>query len=86
MKFKVGDLITTKVSDNGNIVFSEIHDISVVEAIILKHWQTEQYWTKDVVDNVQLYITFDAADPTAVGDIDMMTGFKEEYWSLKNEA
>jgi len=83
MKFKVGDLITTKASDNGN---TEIRDISVVEAIILKHWQTEKYWTKDVVDNVHLYITFDAADPTAVGDIDMMTGFQEEYWSLKNEV
>ena len=77
MKFKVGDLITTE---------AHVGSISVVEAIILKHWQTEQYWTKDVIDNVHLYITFDADDPTAVGDTDIMTGFQEAYWSLKNEA
>ena len=78
MKFKVGDLITAKAHwSTGE---------TLVEAIIVKRWQTDEHWSGDAIDNVHLYITFDAADPTAVGDIDMMTGFQEKYWSLKNEA
>jgi len=79
MKFKVGDLITHKPL-GGN---------TAVDAIILKHWQTEtpgmgaQQKTQRV-DNVHLFITFDEADPTAVGDIDVMCGFREQHWSLKN--
>lgn len=80
MKFKVGDLIVHKP-----LVWAG----AAVEAIILKHWQTEapgkgaQQKTQRV-DNVHLFITFDEADPTAVGDIDMMCGFREQHWSLKN--
>jgi hypothetical protein len=77
MKFKVGDLIAHKPMQGLG---------SLVEAIILEHWQTENYWTKDVVDNVHLFITFDEDDPTAVSDIDTMTGFKDQHWSLKNEV
>jgi len=77
MRFKVGDLIVHKPIQSGG---------TLVEAIILKHWQTERYWTKDVVDNVHLFITFDEDDPTAVGDTDMMTGFQAQHWSLKHEV
>ena len=77
MKFKVGDLIAHKPMQGSG---------SLVEAIILEHWQTENYWTKDVVDNVHLFITFDEDDPTAVSDIDTMTSFKDQHWSLKSEV
>jgi len=81
MKFKVGDLIVHKPLGGTG---------AAVEAIILKHWQTETTWIidglhKDILaNNVHLFITFDEADPTAVGDIDMMCGFREQHWSLKN--
>jgi len=80
MKFKVGDLITHKPLDGTG---------TDVDAIILKHWQTESVWSegqnvRNLVDNVHLFITFDEDDPTAVGDIDVMCGFREQHWSLKN--
>jgi hypothetical protein len=81
MKFKVGDLIAHKPMQGLG---------SLVEAIILEHWQTETLSplriAKDgIIDNVRLFITFDEDDPTAVGDIDVMCGFREQHWSLKNE-
>jgi len=80
MKFKVGDLITHKPLGGTG---------TAVDAIILKHWQTESVWSegqnvRNLVDNVHLFITFDEDDPTAVGDIDVMCGFREQHWSLKN--
>lgn len=82
MKFKVGDLIVHKPLGGTG---------TAVEAIILKHWQTESVWSegqnvRHLVDNVHLFITFDEDDPTAVGDIDVMCGFREQHWSLKNEV
>jgi hypothetical protein len=82
MKFKVGDLIVHKPAG--------IERFGAVEAIILEHWQTETLSplriAKDgIIDNVRLFITFDEDDPTAVGDIDVMCGFREQHWSLKNE-
>ena len=80
MKFKVGDLIVHKPLGGTG---------TAVEAIILKHWQTKAPGKGvqrlfDRVDNVHLFITFDEDDPTAVGDIDVMCGFREQHWSLKN--
>jgi len=78
MKFKVGDLIIAQAHwSTGE---------TLVEAIIVKRWQTDEHWSGDVIDNVHLYITFDATDPTAVNDIDMVSRFRDSNWSLKNEA
>lgn len=87
MKFKVGDLIAHDLWDEGSKKF--IKGEVTVEGIILEHWQTETLSplriAKDgIIDNVRLFITFDEADPNAVGEIDEMRGFQEKHWGLKN--
>ena len=75
MKFKVGDLIVHKEggADDGDID---------IEAIILRHWETDSSWKAETMDNVELYFTFDYTRHPRTTRIEPMLNFKEEFWEL----
>jgi len=79
MRFKVGDLIVHKEGGGAD-------GKSDIEAIIVRHWETDSPWKAETLDNVELYFTFDHSWPSHAGGIEPMLNFQEQFWSLKNEV
>tara|TARA_Y100000310_G_scaffold300954_1_gene337007 strand:+ start:644 stop:883 length:240 start_codon:yes stop_codon:yes gene_type:complete len=79
MRFKVGDLIVHK---EGGAADGDID----IEAIIVRHWETESPWKAETMDNVELYFTFDGTWSPHLGRIEPMLNFQAQFWTLKNEV
>ena len=75
-KFKVGSLILNRLG-------SEPDEKVDCEGIIVRHWREDSRFHNRVVDNVDIYITFDASWPEEVGNVVTHRGFKEHKWELK---
>ena len=75
-KFKVGSIILNRL---GSKPGEEVD----CEGIIVRHWRTPSRFHNAVVDNVDIYITFDASWPSEVNKVVTHRGFKEHRWELK---
>ena len=75
-KFKVGSVILNRL---GSKPGEEVD----CEGIIVRHWRTPSRFHNAVVDNVDIYITFDQSWPEEVGNVVTHRGFKEHRWELK---
>lgn len=75
-KFKVGSIILNRL---GSKPGEEVD----CEGIIVRHWRTPCRFTAGMVDNVDIYITFDASWPSEVNKVVTHRGFKEHRWELK---
>jgi len=75
-KFKVGSVILNRL---GSKPGEEVD----CEGIIVRHWRTPSRFHNAVVDNVDIYITFDASWPSEVNKVVTHRGFKEHRWELK---
>jgi len=75
-KFKVGSVILKRL---GSKPGEEVD----CEGIIVRHWRTPSRFHNAVVDNVDIYITFDASWPSEVNKVVTHRGFKEHRWELK---
>lgn len=75
-KFKVGSVILNRL---GSKPGEEVD----CEGIIVRHWRTPSRFHNAVVDNVDIYITFDASWPSEVNKVVTHLGFKEHRWELK---
>jgi len=79
MRFKVGDLV---VNREGSLSSEKVD----CEGIIVQHWETPSMFGPGIVDNVVLYITFDASWPEQTNKTDKMLNFKDKFWELKKCA
>jgi hypothetical protein len=72
MKFKVGDIIAYKMDGKPEI-----------EGVIINHWKVPNPWTAGTIDNVDLFITFDASRLCKLHKIDTYHDLNPDVWELK---
>ena len=75
-KFKAGSVILNRLGSKPD---EEVDR----EGIIVRHWRTPSRFHSGMVDNVDIYITFDASWPTQMNKVVTHRGFKESQWELK---
>ena len=75
-KFKVGSVVLNRLG-------SDPDEKVDCEGIIVRHWRAPSRFHSGMVDNVDIYITFDKSWPTQANKVVTHLGFKESNWELK---
>ena len=72
MEFKAGDIVVYKQGGKSSI-----------EGVVVKHWKEPNPWEAGIIDNVELFITFDSSWLSKLHKIETFCNFNPDVWELK---
>tara|TARA_R110000851_G_scaffold78624_1_gene173480 strand:+ start:246 stop:467 length:222 start_codon:yes stop_codon:yes gene_type:complete len=72
MEFKAGDIITYSMNNKPEI-----------QGVIVNLWKEPNPWKAGIIDNVELFITFDSSWLSKLHKIETFCNFNPDVWELK---